>query len=275
MRRPIFKPALLYQEGSHTRLGSISQLCVGSVAGDNERILLSNNRITVAPYWSLAQTSPYLVCSEFTDANVRLISVDLYGNRRIILDLDGTTAGVSFQPNGADIIYGRSGGIWRYHYDPVAGKATHTLLIKEPDACASPTILSNGDIIYCSQGKIKCYNSHNCARETLISEGYNVGPACHERSNKIAFSRRVKGDMQLFLYNRKTKTHEQLTFDRSDKTDPAWSTCGTWLAFCVEDKGKSRIAILNIKTHYMTFVTSSKDNCRYPAWSPPLTHMPL
>lgn len=256
------------------RYKSVSQLCLCDIVGGNEHVLQASSRITIAPYWSLTRDNPYLVYSEFTDANVRLVSIDLHGNRRIVLDFDGTTAGVSFQPEGGDIIYGRSGGIWRYAYDPALERGTHTLLIKEDGACASPSLLSNGDIIYCSQGKIKYYNSKACTREILVGDGYNVGPALHEKSNKVVYSRRIKGDMQLFVYNLKTKSNEQLTFDQGDKTDPCWSPCGTWAAFCTERKGKSRIAIFNVKTHHAAFITSAHDHCRYPAWSPVLGFLP-
>jgi hypothetical protein len=250
------------------------QLCVCDIQGNNERVIVSTPRISVAPYWNKSGvTVPSIIYSEFTDTNVRLMSANLQGKRRVVLDLDGTMAGVSFQAaephQTVSIVYGRSGGIWRYYYDKQAKKGIHIPVVQEKGTvCASPTVLAHHDIVYCAQGKIKYYHGRTGARTTLVEDGYNVGPACHEKSGNIVYSRRVKQKMQLFLYNMRTKRNEQLTYGPGDKTDPCWSPCGNWVAFGLEMQGTHSIMLLHIKTGRIVPLHHSREDCRYPTWSP-------
>jgi Tol biopolymer transport system component len=252
----------------------LNQVCTCDVRGELERVIFSTPRIIIAPCWGIDKERPYIVCSEFTQANVRLVAVTPQGKKHVLLDFDGTTVGVSFG-SGADLVYGRSGGIWRYRYDSGLKKSIHSLLIKEKSACACPTLLSNGDVIYCSEGKIKRYDNKTGQREVVQGEGYSVGPTCHEKTGKIVYSRRVKGAMQLFIHDIKTGKSEQLTFDKGDKVDACYSPCGAWVAFCVEQRGKGSIVTLNIKTKKRYMLTREGDNCRYPAWSPIYEQMNL
>jgi TolB protein len=257
-----------------SRHKSTSELCVCDYDGRHEKALFRSPRISIAPCWSLDQLHPFIVFSEFTNCNVRLVSVDLHGKRHVVLDHDGTMAGVSFSALSQDIVYGRSGGIWLYHFDKVENKGIHTLVIKEKDACACPTLLGNGDIIYCCQGKIKKYIFASQGREMIIGEGYCVGPAYHETSGKLAYSRRIKGVMQLFIYDMMHKSSQQLTYDRGDKIDSCWSPCGTWLAYCEETGSKSRIWTINVKTGKKYQISPEGSYCCCPAWSPSYSVLP-
>jgi TolB protein len=245
-----------------------SQLCMCDYNGDHERVLFDSSHIIIAPAWGPLSNNPYLVYSEFTRYNVRLMSIDLHHKRKVVVDFDGTNAGVSFTADGKGIVYGRSGGLWKYHYNPATQKGFHELLVKDNDVCASPTLLSNGDVIYCSQGMIKRYLDKTHEHTILVKDGYNVGPTFHEPSGTLVFSRRVKGTMQLFAYSISTKTTEQLTFGPGDKTDPALSPCGTWVAYCLEQRGHGRIMVMNIKTGHAYAITPENNMCRYPTWSP-------
>lgn len=244
------------------------QLCMCDYNGEHERIVLDSSHIIVAPAWGPVSANPYLVYSEFTRSNVRLMSIDLLHKRKVVVDFDGTIAGVSFTQTGKEIVYGRSGGLWKYYYDEATKKGYHELLVKEIDVCASPILLTNGDVIYCSQGMIKRYADKTHERQIIIKDGYNVGPTFHEKSGVLVFSRRYKGFMQLFSYTFATKKTEQLTFGAGDKTDPSMSPCGSWVAYCLEKRGKSQIVVMNIKTGHSYAVTPETSTCRYPCWSP-------
>ncbi len=256
------------------RRKSLSELCIADYNGNNVKVIHKSHQICITPSWSSQQNEPFIIYSEFTRSNVRLITQTLKGMRKVALDFDGTLVGVSFSAHSGDIVYGRSGGIWHYKYDEKARKGSHILLIKEKDACACPSLLANGDIIYCCKGKIKRYNYQTGTRTTLIGDGYNVGPACHEKSHKIVYSKRVRGVMQLFVYDYKNGVVQQITFDKGDKTDPCWSPCGTYVAFCEEHGAKCRVVTLNIKTGKRTFITPADQCCRYPSWSSNFQNMP-
>ncbi len=250
----------------------LTNLCVTDVHGKKVQTLFSTERISVAPRWSSHTMGQHILYSEFTPSNVRVVSVDMEGKKRVILDFEGTLAGVSFHPTTLDMVYGRSGGIWQCSYDPTTAKSKHILLVRENEACACPTALSNGDVIYCCQGKIKRYVKATGKRNLLVDQGYTVGPAFHEKSGQLVYSKRVKGVIQLFLCSIPADKHTQITFEAGDKTDACWSDCGTWLAFNVEAQGKSRIGLLHVKTGTFYYVTRADSDCCCPAWSPLFAH---
>lgn len=255
---------------THPKYRFINKLCICDFDGSNEKELVSSPRIIVAPYWGFDASNPFIVYSEFTKSNVRLMSIDLFGNKKPVIDFDGTNVGVSFSSNGENVAYCRSGNIWLYKYDPLLKKGIHARIIKENDICASPNLLSNGDVIYCSKAKIKKYHANTKRTENIINNGYNVSPSYHEKSHRIVYSKRVNDTMQIFVYNMKTKKNEQLTFDFGDKIDPCWSSCGNWVIFCVEGHKKSRIKVLNIKTKKQEFIfkdSPAGENFFYPSCS--------
>ncbi len=236
--------------------------------GSSTQILLASTRILVAPTWSLSRKKPFVILSEFTPSNVRFVGVDMEGKKYVLLDLEGTNVGISYGKDGQDIVYCRSGAIWNYRYDTELKKGVHRCLIREQGTCASPSILENGDIVFCSEGKIKRYDVKTKRSTVLTPKGYNVAPAYSHSTGQVVYSTRIRGVMQLFTYDLKTKTILQLTHDRGDKVDPCWSSCGRYCAFCWEYKNESRIAVFSLATKEYWFITPSGRCCRYPAWSP-------
>lgn len=243
-------------------------VCIADFDGKNEKVLLSSQRARVAPHWSNDRTRPFILFSEFTDHNVRLMAVDMLGNRRSVLDVDGTTVGVSYAPTGSSVIYGRSGDIWRCDYDTVRKQAKHTLVIREVEPCASPNLLANGDIIYCSEGKINYFCLATQQKKVLTPQGYCVAPAYSPALNKVVYSKRVKGVMQLFVYDLVSEAHEQVTFGKGDKTEPSWSPCGTYIACTAEQGNSARVALVHVPTKNFQYITPQGVWCGYPSWSP-------
>ncbi|KKT23961.1 MAG: Protein TolB [candidate division TM6 bacterium GW2011_GWF2_43_87] len=236
--------------------------------GSSKQVLLSSARILVAPSWSLNREKPFLIVSEFTPSNVRFMGVDMEGKKYVLLDLEGTNVGISYGAEGRDVVYCRSGAIWSYQYNPETKRGVHRCLIREQGTCASPSLTEDGDIVFCSEGKIKCYHVGSKRTSMLTPKGYNVAPAYSRASGQIVYSTRIRGAMQLFTYDLKTKNMVQLTHDRGDKVDPCWSPCGRYCVFCWENNIESRIAVLSIATKEYWFITPMGRCCRYPAWSP-------
>jgi len=85
----------------------------------------------------------------------------------------------------------------------------------------------------------------------------------------LAYAKMIKGTMQVFLYNLKTKRHKQLTFDAGNKEECSWSPCGNYLLFAVEKGRESRLALLNLISNDRRFVTTDGSVCCYPVWSCP------
>jgi len=259
-----------------------SSLIVTDFDGKNQKVLLESRRILVSPHWNNDPENLLLVYSEFTPTNVCLKMSDMRGRTAVILDIDGTTAGVSYAPissdgTGAnDVVYCHSGDIWHHHYDAKKKKSLHTRIIHEKAVCSSPTLLENGDVIYCSKGTIKKYNAATKTSEVIISGGYCVSPSYSSHAHKVAYSKKVQNQMQIFIFDCGKGTHEQVTFAdknkatrdfHSDKMDPCWAPDGTHLVFCWERHDKQRIAILDTQTQQYEFITPENEQCSYPTWS--------
>ena len=258
----------------------LSHIIITDFDGSHAKDIVKSKRILVAPRWNNDPDCPILLFSEFTPNNVRLMMGDLTGRYTPVLDVDGTTVGVSYAQTSDDVVYCRSGEIWHYRYDKKYKKSKHTRVIRESDICASPILLANGDVIYCCRGVIKKYDAATGDRRVLIGDGYCVAPAYTPVGNKIAYAKRVKKQMEIFVYDPHTNKHEQVTFGSNDakskdyganKTDPCWAPDGIHLAFCWERRGTSRIGLLNTLTHVHHFITAEQDYCSYPAWSVNLT----
>lgn len=262
------------------RVGKSSYICSSDLLGRQERLIVPSpleqacglgKHVRIAPCWYPDGEYPRLIFSEFTPSNVRLVMTDLHHRTRVVLDADGTHVGVSYARHGKEVVFVRSGSLWRHFFDPITNRSAYRPIIKNQGTCASPNLLENGDIIYCCKGKIYHYNAATQTQAPLIDKGYCVGPTVCEAKGLIGYSKKVGNTMQLFVYDMNQKTYRQLTYDDGDKIDPCWSPCGTWIAFCCEYQSASRIGIINIMTGVSYFITPEDVSCSYPAWSPVLS----
>lgn len=245
-----------------------SLLCLTGFDGGASEVLLFSRRILVAPSWGKDSKNPLILLSEFTPSNVRFVGIDMAGNKYTVMDEDGTSVGLSYSPVSDDVVYCRSGLIWLYHFDKAINRGEHRVIIREGELCAAPTLLSSGNVIYCSQGKIREWHSTTGQSVTLVGEGYSVAPSYSAVQNKILYSSRASGVMQLFVYDMATGQKTQITFDKGDKVDPTWSPCGNYAAFCWQSRRESRIAIINLIKKEYQFITPKERSCAFPSWSP-------
>lgn len=275
-----FLSKIAYRKRDRKR--GVTSLVVTDFDGSHPTKLLESRRILVSLHWNSDPDFPLLLFSEFTPNNVRLLMADMQGHKAVVLDVEGTTAGVCYAPETADgkgvdgVVYCHSGAIWYHHYDNVKKKSVHTRIIHEKATCSSPTLLGNGDVIYCSKGSIKRYSTATKQSEVIIGGGYCVSPAYSAASHKIAYSKKVSDTMQLFVFDIIKGTHEQVTFAskqkhdkdfKSNKLDPCWAPDGINLVFGWERGEKQRIAILDTTTHQYEFITSENEQCSFPTWS--------
>lgn len=255
--------------------------------GSHAKELIATNSAYVGLYWHNNIQQPRLLCSRFTCFNAQIITVTMQGSTKTVLDREGTCVGISLHNDTNQAVYCRSGEIWRYNYNPKTKKGLHTCLVKNKGKNTSPTLLSSGDIIFCSDDKkikagyakakgpqICLYHADTKNIELLTQEGYCVAPAYCSSNNCIAYSKKVQNTMQLYTYNLKTKKHTQLTTDAGDKTDCTWSPCGTYLAFCYALGKSQAIAIMHVILKDKWVITPADAVCSYPAWSPVYTLFP-
>ena len=286
-------PVLTKQAGSFsTKIGYVkrkkgvskrarSVVCVVNSDGSQEQELIKRLGTYVGLYWHHDKTTPCLFCSEFARSNVRLISANFQGRKKMVLNVPGTCVGISVSHDNNNAVYCRSGVIWRYFYNANEQKSEHKILIKNDGKNVSPTLLENGDIIFCSDSrKIRrgypnakgpqiCHYHASDDSITLITDnGFCVGPSYCALTRKIAYSKKINGAMQLFVYDWRTKEHQQITFDGANKIDCCWSPCGNYLVFCEQLGRVSQIVLIHVAMRKKTYLTRSEDYCSCPSWSP-------
>jgi Tol biopolymer transport system component len=265
-----------------------SILCVCDFDGSHEEELITKPSIYVGLYWYNNSELPLLLYYDFTRSHIRLMAVGMDRQKKILLNCEGTCVGISLSKDRNQAVYGQSGDIWYYQFDQEHKKGHRIKLISNGGKNTCPTLLANGDIIFCSDSKklrqshaqvhgpqIYRYHAKDKAIEPITQGGYCVGPAYCDGTQAIAYSKRIHGIMQLFVYNIKTKEHTQLTFDGGNKIDCCWSPCGNYLLFCYQKDNISRIVAMHAVLKERYFVTSTRDYCTSPAWSVPYTELPV
>jgi len=249
---------------------------VADYDGSNEKLLISTPTVNVAPRWNNDPKNPLLFYSEHTNKNVRLMVADMKGRRKVASNFDGLNILSAFSPDGKRFAYCASRGDGHcqiYYYDGELKKLTHK------GNNISPTFADNGDSLYfCSDAYSKCprvykyditqRNNPEYTPECIVNHGFEVSTVFSPEKNLLAYSKMVRGIMQIFVYNPVDKSHKQLTFGAGNKEECSWSPCGNYLLFSVEKNNKSRLATLNLLTHKMTFITHAQECCYYPFWSP-------
>jgi Tol biopolymer transport system component len=257
-----------------------SIICFCNPDGSEETTLIKTPGTYVSLYWYTDASVPTLFFSEFTRFNARLVSFMLQGNKKIVLDFNGTCVGISLSQDANKAVYCRSGEIWLYTYDSLTRKGKHVKLISNDGKNISPILLENGDVIFCSDASqlsavktphIFLYHTATKSVKPLAKDGFCVGPAYCPRTQKLAYSKRINGTLQIFICDMKTGSHKQITSDAGDKLDCTWSPCGSYLAFCYQHNRTSRIALLHVGLNKRFYITSDKAYCANPAWSPTYT----
>ncbi len=262
-------------------------VCVSNSNGSHEQVVIPKLGTYVSLYWHDDTNNPCLFCSEFTRYNVRFASTNLHGRKSTVLNLKGTCVGISVSHDNNKAVYCRSGTIWLYTFDPKTKKGIHKVLIANEGKNFSPTLLRNGDVIFCSDAaslrkgssstgpKIYRYNAKDRTSDLLTKEGYCVGPSYCVTNGKIAYSKRINGVMQLFVYDTKRTKETQLTFDQGNKIDCSWSPCGRYIVFCYQRNRTSRIVVIHVAMRHRTYITPAREFCSCPAWSPVYAEVPV
>ncbi|MBY0109841.1 MAG: hypothetical protein K2X90_01895 [Candidatus Babeliaceae bacterium] len=247
-----------------------TELCMLDPVDGLSQTIVKDNRILVAPQWSHIeqdlQEKIWISVSEFTPSNVRLLGLDLHGNSWPILDLAGTCVGTA-QQNESTFVYVRSGVLWLYEFDKKNKKGYHTKLTDSKNTCGCPSLLKSGDIIYSCNNKIYRYDRYEKKSYQLPINGNCSAPDVHKLTDRIIFSRNVKGIQQLHSSDANGKNITQLTFGSGNKIDACWSSCGNYIVYTRCEGPSEQIAIYNLMTQTEKILTPTHQHCGYPSWS--------
>jgi len=256
---------------------SLKHIYVADYDGSNERPLVSTPTINVAPRWNNDLKRPLVFYSEHTNKNVRLMVADMKGRRKVASNFDGLNILSAFSPDGKKFAYCASrgdGACQIYFFDGELKRLTH----KGNNIC--PTFAADGNALYfCSDAYSKNpqmykYDLKTKDMKRISKGGFEVSTVFCPAKNLLAYAKMARGTMQIFTYNPSDNTHKQITFGRGNKEECSWSPCGNYMLFSVENNNKSRLAVMNLLTGNMKYITNTSDSCYYPNWSPVYNSFP-
>ena len=257
----------------------LKHIYIADYDGKNEKLLVSTATVNVAPCWNRDQNNPLLFYSEHTNKNVRLVSADMYGRRKIVSNFDGINMLPAFSSDGKRVVFcaSRGGGNCQLYY---YAQGIFKKLTNNTGNNISPTFSEDGKtLFFCSDfetrgPQIYRYSFNSGKMERITHGGYCVSPCYCQHNNKLAYAKMIRGTMQIFLYDLATKKHAQITRDAGNKEECSWSPCGNYLLFAVETGKESRLALLNLISRHQRFITAEGSVCCYPAWSCPYKRFP-
>lgn len=288
-RAPFFSTRIAFCRKKKGETGARKQLCVVPAYvtyRDPEwasrcAVLIEGNTI-FAPRWNNDLYMPLVFYSQTMDSYVRLIAINMARQRRLISNMPGMNFQPTFSHTGKKVIYCalHNGKTQLCLYTAGEGNESGRTMpfLSSEGNCVSPQLCANDDVIFCSDRGSRvpriCWYHALSGDVENITNGYSVCPAYHEKNKLLVYCKRVKGYMQLFVYNTHTKTHEQLTSDATNKEECSWSPCGTYIAYSADEGTTSRIALFNRITKEQKYLTGQHEQCTYPVWSPAY-HIPL
>lgn len=258
----------------------VKHICIADFDGTNEQELVNVPTITVAPRWNHDTNKPLLFYSEFTNSNVRLMTVDMQKTRRIASNFEGINMVPSFSADGSKGVYcaSRGDGTCQLYY---FAKGVFKKLTNNKGVNVSPTMSGDGKEIYfasdfeANRPQIYKYSVDTCALDRLTHDAYCATPALNEKQHTLAYTKKVGAEMQVFLLDLQTMEHKQLTSDAGTKQECAWSPCGNYLLYSIEKGNSSRIVMHNMITNSKKYLTDEKAFVSYPTWSPVYHQFPV
>lgn len=251
----------------------LKHVWVADYDGSNAQRLVSSPTVSIAPRWNNDPSRPLIFYSEYTNTNVRMMAVDMKGRRTVVSDHDGINMLPAFSPDGAHVVYCASRGDGMCHLF-CASRSGLSQLLSNSGNNISPTFARDGQTIYfCSdfeqRPQIYSYHMKTGVLRRITRDGYCMSPSYSIAREQLAYTKKVDGFMQVFLYDETVKQHVQVTCDPTNKEECSWSVCGNYLLYAVEsDKENSYIAMLNLMTNKQHVLTDKTMQCSYPNWSP-------
>lgn len=251
------------------------------------------------PCWAGTNVHPWLMYSQYTLLNLRLMKTNFVQISSIATDFDGINMLPTFSSNGKESLVCLSykedtsdaqsnTNIWRFIPDKKGPGGEYIKITDNGGQNLSPSILNNGQIAYSSDYELSgtphiYLMEKNGDNPIRISEsngkirGAATSPSYSRTKNKLAYVQEVSGTYQLMVYDIATDKTEQITFDGKRKENPSWSPCGNYIVCSVNDGMTKRLVCYKLLTKTSQTIRPSIKNdplsksdgslYSFPAWS--------
>ncbi len=253
---------------------TVQHIMLADFDGEHMRPLVTVPTVHGGLRWNNDTENPLLFFYEHTRSNIRLRALDRFKRTQTVSDFDGLNMLPSFSPDGQKVVYCASKGrgvSQLYSGTPDGVKQLCTL----SGQVISPSFSSDGKTVYfCSDYIKNTPHIYGFVLETgavfpvTNGSGYAVSPACHPHQEKVAYSRKTDGVLQVFVWDRARNAHDQITKDSGHKDNCTWSPCGNYLAYSVDHDTTASIVIIHLGSRVTRTLTPSNQRCTWPAWSP-------
>lgn len=260
-------------------------ICVSDYAHKVEKILSAGQTLNVAP--SFHSCAPLLFYSQLTQTRSHLKAFNLSDkSQQIICSYDGLNMQPTFSGDGTQAVLcmsAKRGNCELYLFDKEfckkQGKRVFQQLTNNGGTNTNPCLLPNGNVIFCSDfqtGGPQLYYldiTKKSIKRLTRNGSYCAAPHYSQKHHAIVYTRAQNGIFQLFKLDLTSGKDEPLTTQAGDKLDPCWSPCGSYVAFTYDfknpDSGKNipQIAIYNLKSKKIRFVTKGDQPKSFPAWT--------
>lgn len=232
-----------------------------------------------APRWHANKAVVFY--SQHTPFNVRLMAVYPEMISQVIMNREGQNMTPAIAHDGRVVLALSDNDqvrLYEYRFDKTLKKSFLTCLTHGAGDFISPSFVDDWRVVFCH------VDERNMPRLGLLDIGTHaitwvpvgnaLSPSAHQATHRIAYSKKINGIYQLFMYDCKNHQESQLTTDVMDKDECSWSPCGNYIACCVQTATKSRIAIIDVWDRRMRFLTPVNQRWSYPSWSP-VQHVPF
>lgn len=144
---------------------------------------------------------------------------------------------------------------------------------------ASPTLSPDGKkiaFVSSKDGTPKIYVINTPEVGTTLKEiqpkllvkrgGASTAPAWSPDGKKIAYTSKIEGTRQIFVYHLDSGDNQCLTSGPGNKENPTWAPNSLHLAFNFESGESCNIAICNLNQPKLIPITTGKSEKKYPSW---------
>ncbi len=249
---------------------TLKHIYIVDANGAAQMPLVQTPTINIAPRWH--NERPLLFYSEFADANVRLMYVDMKKKRHVACNFDGVNMLPAFSHDGKVVFSSSKGQGASQLYYLADGKLQQ--LTKNGGNNFSPTLSADGATLYfCSDYQQRgpalfCFDMRTKQLDRIPDSCPSESPSCSDVHGLVAYCKRVKGVMQVCVYDPKDKTSRQLTFDAAIKQGVSWSPCGQYVVYSQQKGAQSELVMMQVDAQRSWTLLSCREKISFPSWSP-------